>query len=603
MKIRNIAIIAHVDHCKTTLVDQLIKKSNTLLEHEMLDERAMDSNSIEKERGITIFSKPTSIKYKDVKINILDTPGHADFGGEVERIMTLVDGVLLLVDAYEATMPQTRFVLKKALEAGLKPIVCINKVDKPNARIDFVLDSVFDLFVELGATDEQLDFKTVYTSALNGTASLSPDIKDQTENFDPIFDLIVKEVEEASTKFDDLFQFQATLMDFNTYIGKIAIGKILSGNVKVGDSLNCIDSSKSVKQFKVTKIFGYFGTKKQELESATTGDMVGIAGYTEVLVSDTFCSVESTNALPALRIDEPTLEMNFKVNNSPFAGTEGKFVTSSKIEERLSLETKRDVSLRVIKQDEETFLVKGRGELHLSIILENMRREGFELAVSKPQAIIKEIDGKKYEPYEELVIEVPTDYVGSIIEVLGRRNGNMDEMINLGDNTKLVYTIPARGLIGFMSIFMSLTHGYGIISHVFKEYRPYTSINVGERSLGVLVSMENGKSTAYASAALEDRGALFIEPGTNVYEGMIIGECNKENDLAVNIIKGKQLTNTRSSGKDNTVVLKKPRVMTLEVCLDYINSDELVEITPENIRLRKIILNTNERKKFDKKTK
>lgn len=601
--IKNIAIIAHVDHGKTTLVDQFITKTNDPSGHEKIAERAMDSNDLEKERGITIFSKPTSVQYKDVKINILDTPGHADFGGEVERIMKLVDGVLLVVDAYEGSMPQTRFVLKKALEANLKPIVCINKVDKENARVEYVLDNVFDLFAELGATDEQLDFKTVYTSAVNGTASLSDDLSKQTQSFDEVFQLIIDELPTQDCDVNLPLSFQATLMDYNEYIGKIAIGKILNGKISVGSTLSCIKTDGSIVQFKVSKLFGYQGVNKVEIKEAFAGDIVGVSGMTDVEVSDTFCDVGKEEQLPILKIDEPTIEMNFIVNNSPFAGTEGKNVTASKIASRLNKEQMKDVSLRVTKKDEDTFSVKGRGELHLSILLENMRREDFEIAVSKPNVIIKEIDGVMCEPFEEVTIEVHNDYIGNVIEALGRRNGVMDTMINDNEKTKLIYTVPSRGLIGFMSVFMTLTKGYGLISKSFKEYGPMVSSSVGERKLGVLVSMENGKATAYGIGNLESRGSLFVEPGVQVYEGMIVGECNKDEDLAINIVKGKQLTNTRSAGKDNTVVLKRPRQMDLETCIDYISSDELVEITPQNIRLRKKILNTNARKKADKRNK
>ena len=601
MKIRNVAIIAHVDHGKTTLVDQLLKKSGTFRDNEQVEVRAMDSNDIERERGITILAKTTSIHYDGYKINILDTPGHADFGGEVERIMNMVDGVLLLVDAYEGTMPQTRFVLKKALEAGVKPIVVINKVDKPTARVDKVLDEVIDLFIELGATEEQLDFKVAYVSALNGTASLDPDISTQSESYDDIFKLIIDEIPEPNADINGDLQFQPALLDYNEYVGRIGIGKVHSGTIKVNEMVSCVRLDGSIKQFRIQKLFGFEGLKRIEINEADAGDIVAIAGLMDISVGETICNVGKEKALPILRIDEPTLKMTFMVNNSPFVGREGKIITARKIGERLFKETQRDVSLKVEEASNESWTVSGRGELHLSILIENLRREGFELQVSKPEVIIKEIDGVKCEPYEDVQIEVSDDCVGNVIEALGLRGGKMDNMSNVNNLIRLNYTIPSRGLIGFNTNFMTLTKGYGILNHSFKEYLPVEDINSTERKVGVLVSTESGKATAYALGQLEDRGVMFIEPGTEVYEGMIVGECNRENDLAINVVKGKQLTNTRASGSDHTVVLKRPRPLTLEYCLDYINSDELVEITPENIRLRKFILNTELRKKFDAK--
>lgn len=601
MNIRNIAIIAHVDHGKTTFVDQLLKKSGTFRENENVEERVMDSNDIERERGITILAKTTAIKYDGYRINILDTPGHADFGGEVERIMNMVDGVMLLVDAYEGTMPQTRFVLKKALEAHVKPIVVINKVDKPTARVDKVLDEVIDLFIELGATDEQLDFKVAYVSALNGTASLDPDINTQQESYDDIFKLIISEIPEPKVNPDKPLQFQPALLDYNDYVGRIGIGLVKSGEIKVNEMVSCVRLDGSKKQFRIQKLFGFLGLKRVEIESAKAGDIIAIAGLADISVGETVCEVGKEEALPVLRIDEPTLKMTFMTNNSPFAGREGKFITASKVGERLFKETQRDVSLKVEQSGNESWTVSGRGELHLSILIENMRREDYELQVSKPEVIIKEIDGVKYEPYEDVQIEVPEESVGPVIEALGLRGANMDNMTNVNNLVRLNYTIPSRGLIGFTTDFMTMTKGYGIINHTFKEYLPVQGVHIGERKLGVLVSMENGKATAYSIGNLEDRGVMFIEPGTEVYEGMIVGECNRENDLAVNVVKGKQLTNTRAAGSDHTVVLKRPRPITLEYCLDYINSDELVEITPESIRLRKQILNTEQRKKFDAK--
>ena len=597
-KIKNIAIIAHVDHGKTTLVDQLLKQSGTFRENETVDERAMDSNDIERERGITILAKTTAINYKDYRINILDTPGHADFGGEVERIMNMVDGVLLVVDAYEGTMPQTRFVLKKALEAGVTPIVVVNKIDKETARPLEVVDEVLDLFIELGADESQLEFPVIYASGIKGTSSFDPDVKTQKETMEPIFETIINHIPSPKHEEGSL-QFQPALLDYNDFVGRIGIGVVKRGNIKVNEMVSCVRLDGSIKQFRIAKMFGYIGLKRIEITEAEAGDIIAIAGLPDISVGETVCELGKEEALPLLRIDEPTLQMTFGVNTSPFVGREGKIITARKIEERLLKETERDVSLKVIPNDNESFIVSGRGELHLSILIENMRREGFELQVSKPVVIIKEIDGVKCEPFEDVQIDVPEEYVGNVIEALGNREGTMENMTNHENQVRLLYTIPSRGLIGFSTEFMTMTKGYGMMSHTFKEYRKMTSSNVGERKLGVLVSMENGKATAYALGALEDRGVMFVEPGTDVYEGMIVGEHSHEDDLAVNPVKGKNLTNTRSSSKDHTVVLKRPRQMSLEYCLDYINSDELVEVTPLNFRLRKKILNTAERKKYN----
>ena len=599
MKIRNIAIIAHVDHGKTTFVDKLLQKSGTFRDNEQVNERAMDNNDIERERGITILAKTTAINYKDYRINILDTPGHADFGGEVERIMNMVDGVMLLVDAYEGPMPQTRFVLKRAIEAGVKPIVVINKVDKPTSRIDKVIDEVIDLFIELGATDEQLDFKTCFVSSINGTCSLNKDLDTQSEDFTPIFDLIIDEIPEPRVIEGDDLLFQPVLLDYNDYVGRIGIGLVKSGKVRVNEMVSCVRLDGSKKQFRIQKLFGFLGLKRIEISEACAGEIVAIAGLADISVGETVCNLGKEKALPTLKIDEPTLQMTFMTNNSPFVGLDGKLLTASKIEERLFKETQRDVSLKVESTGNESWLVSGRGELHLSILIENLRREGFELQVSKPEVIIKEIDGVKCEPYEDLQIEVKEEDVGPVIEALGVRGAIMQNMSNFENLIRLNYIIPSRGLLGFTTEFMTMTKGYGILNHTFSEYKPIENISIGERKLGVLVSMENGKSTAYALASLEDRGIMFIEPGTSVYEGMIVGECNRENDLAVNVVKGKQLTNMRAAGSDHTVVLKRPRQLTLEYCLEYINSDELVEITPNYIRLRKKILNTEQRKKVD----
>ena len=600
--IRNVAIIAHVDHGKTTLVDQLLKQSGTFRENEQVDVRVMDSNDLEKERGITILAKTTAINYKDYRINILDTPGHADFGGEVERIMNMVDGVLLVVDAYEGTMPQTRFVLKKALEAHVTPILVVNKIDKPTARPVQVVDEVLDLFIELGADEDQLDFPVVYASALAGTSSYDADLSTQKETMEPILDTIIKTIPAPSNEEGSL-QFQPALLDYNDFVGRIGIGVVKRGKIKTNEMVSCVRLDGSIKQFRIAKIFGFIGLKRIEINEAEAGDIIAISGLPDISVGETVCEIGKEDALPLLRIDEPTLQMTFGVNTSPFVGREGKLVTARQIEDRLRKETERDVSLKVAPYDNESFIVSGRGELHLSILIETMRREGYELQVSKPEIIVKEENGVKCEPFEDVQIDVPEEYVGSVIESLGNREGIMENMSNHDNQVRLIYTIPSRGLIGFSTEFMTMTKGYGMISHTFKEYRPMLGNKVGERSLGVLVANEQGKSTAYALGGLEDRGVMFIEPGVDVYEGMIVGEHTHENDLAVNVVKGKNLTNTRSAGKDHTVVLKRPRKMSLEVCLDYINRDELVEVTPENYRLRKRILNTNERKKYDSKQK
>ena len=597
--IRNIAIIAHVDHGKTTIVDQLLKQSGTFRDNENVEIRVMDSNDIERERGITILAKTTAIDHNGCRINILDTPGHADFGGEVERIMNMVDGVLLVVDAYEGTMPQTRFVLKKALEAGVTPILVVNKIDKDTARPKQVVDEVIDLFIELGADIEQLEFPVVYMSAINGTSSLDPDKNTQKPTMDPLLDLIVDYIPAPKVEKEGHLQFQPALLDYNDFVGRIGIGVVKRGKIKVNQQVSCMRLDGTTKQFRVQKLFGFLGLKRIEIEEAEAGDIVAIAGLPDISVGETVCEVGHEEALPNLRIDEPTLQMTFGANTSPFVGREGKLVTANKIKERLMKETEKDVSLRVEPNDNESFIVSGRGELHLSILIENMRREGFELQVSKPQVIKKEIDGVMCEPYEDVMIEVPEENVGTVIEALGNREGEMVNMTNHENQVRLNYLVPSRGLIGFSTEFMTMTKGYGILNHTFKEYKKVAGTSVGERKLGVLVSMENGQSTAYALGQLEDRGVMFIEPGTEVYEGMIVGEHSHENDLAVNVVKGKNLTNTRSAGKDHTVVLKRPRQISLEYCLDYINSDELVEVTPLNFRMRKRILNTSERKKFD----
>lgn len=604
MNLRNIAIIAHVDHGKTTLVNQLLKNSGTFRDNEKIEDRAMDSNDIERERGITILAKTTSVIYKDTKINILDTPGHADFGGEVERIMHMVDGCLLLVDAFEGTMPQTRFVLKKALEAHVKPIVVVNKVDRPNANPKKAVDEVLSLFIELGAPEEFLDFQVAYTSALNGTSSTSPNAQDQKPGMDPIFDLIVKEIPAPSVDETKPLQLQFTLLDYNDYVGRMGIGRIQQGSIKVGEMVSCARLDGSVKNFKILKLIGYQGLKKVEIEEAHAGEIVAVAGLPDIFVGETVCALNNVDPLPPLHIDEPTLQMTFGTNSSPFSGRDGKLLTARKIEERLFKEKERDVSLKVERvQNSESWVVSGRGELHLGILIENMRREGFELEVSRPKVIIKEIDGVNCEPYEDLSIEVPNDFVGDIMTSLGTRDAELIDMDSDDSNTKINYVIPSRGLIGFITNFLTLTKGYGIIAHTFKEYRPCKDRNIGERQIGVLVATEKGVSTPYALQHVEERGIMFIGPTTEIYEGMIVGENKYNGDLAVNVCQTKNLTNQRSANKDQTVVLKVPRKMTLEACLDYINSDELVEITPTTFRMRKKILNTAERKKWEAKNK
>ena len=600
MNIRNIAIIAHVDHGKTTLVDQLLRCSGTFRSNEEVADRVMDSNDIERERGITILAKTTAINYKDYRINILDTPGHADFGGEVERIMHMVDGCLLLVDAFEGTMPQTRFVLKKALEAGVKPIVVVNKVDRPNADPQRVVDEVLELFIELGASEDLLDFKVVYTSALKGTSSYYPDPSDQKPGMDPVFETIIEEIPEPNVDEEGSFQFQPALLDYNDFVGRIGIGCIKRGTVHVNDMVSCLRLDGTSVNFRIQKLYGFIGLKRLEIDEAHAGEIVAIAGLPDLNVGETVVTPGSKDALPLLRIDEPTLQMTFGTNTSPFAGRDGKLLTARKIEERLYREIQRDVSLKFVRvPNSETWVVSGRGELHLSILIENMRREGFELQVSKPEVIIKQIDGVDCEPYAEVQIDVPNDYLGTIMESMGSREAELITMDSNDLNTRLHYVIPSRGLLGFMTNFLTLTKGYGIINHTFLEYRPMTNKRVGERSVGVLVSTETGQVTGYALQKLEDRGTMFVEPGDEVYEGMIVGENKYEIDLAVNAIQSKNLTNMRAAGSDHTVVLKAPRKMSLEACLDYINSDELVEITPKCYRLRKKILNTVERKKYD----
>ncbi|PIC06137.1 translational GTPase TypA [Anoxybacillus flavithermus] len=601
--IRNIAIIAHVDHGKTTLVDQLLRQSGTFRANEQVEERALDRNDLERERGITILAKNTAIQYKGTRINILDTPGHADFGGEVERIMRLVDGVLLVVDAYEGCMPQTRFVLKKALEQNLTPIVVVNKIDREFARPHEVVDEVIDLFIELGASEDQLEFPVVYASAINGTASLDPDKQDA--DMTALFETIIEHIPAPPDNSDEPLQFQVALLDYNDYVGRIGIGRIFRGRMQVGQQVALMKLDGSVKTFRVTKLFGFLGLKRIEIEEAKAGDLVAVSGMEDINVGETVCPLDAQEALPPLRIDEPTLQMTFLVNNSPFAGREGKHVTARKIEERLRLQLETDVSLRVEPTDSpDAWIVSGRGELHLSILIENMRREGFELQVSKPEVIMKEIDGVMCEPVERVQIDIPEEYTGAIMESLGARKGEMVDMINNGNGqVRLIFLVPARGLIGYRTEFMSLTRGYGILNHSFDSYQPAIQGQIGGRHQGVLISMETGKATAYGIMQVEDRGVIFIEPGTEVYEGMIVGEHSRDNDLVVNVCKMKHVTNVRSSTKEQTVTMKKPRLMTLEEALEYLNDDEYCEVTPQSIRLRKKILDKNEREKIAKKKK
>lgn len=602
--IRNIAIIAHVDHGKTTLVDELLKQSHTLDARTQLQERAMDSNALEKERGITILAKNTAVEYNGTKINIMDTPGHADFGGEVERIMKMVDGVLLVVDAYEGTMPQTRFVLKKALEQKVTPIVVVNKIDKPSARPEHVVDEVLELFIELGADDDQLDFPVVYTSALNGTSSLSSDPADQEKTMAPVFDTILEHIPAPIDNSDEPLQFQVSLLDYNEYVGRIGIGRVFRGTIRVGDQVALMKLDGDVKKFRVTKIFGFFGLKRLEIEEAKAGDLIAVSGMEDIFVGETVTPADHQEALPILHIDEPTLQMTFLVNNSPFAGREGKFVTARKIEERLMAQLQTDVSLRVDPIGPDSWIVSGRGELHLSILIENMRREGYELQVSRPEVIEREIDGVKCEPFERVQIDTPEEYMGAVIESLGMRKAEMQDMINTGNGqVRIIFLAPARGLIGYTTEFLSMTRGYGIMHHTFDQYLPMIQGQIGGRHHGALVSIDTGKATTYSIMSIEERGTVFVEPGTEVYEGMIVGENSRDNDLTVNITKAKQMTNVRSATKDQTAVIKKPKILTLEESLEFLNDDEYCEVTPESIRLRKQILNKNEREKAAKKRK
>lgn len=597
--IRNIAIIAHVDHGKTTLVDALLKQSHTFRDNEKVAERVMDSNDLEKERGITILSKNTSIKYNNVKINIVDTPGHADFGGEVERVLKMVDSVLLVVDSYEGPMPQTKFVLKKALELGLKPIVVINKIDKPDARPEAVIDEVFELFLELGANDEQLDFSIIYASARNGFARY--EVEDTNEDMIPLFDTILEKVDCPEGYIDAPLQMLVTTLDSNEYVGRIALGRIHRGKVKKNQQVTLVRKDGSSSNYRVSALFVYDGLKRVETEEAGFGDIVALAGVPDANIGETIADTQNPEALPFVEIDEPTLSMNFMVNDSPFAGQEGEFITSRHLRDRLMKELETNVSLRVKEITPDCFEVSGRGELHLSVLIETMRREGYELQVSKANVIFKEENGKKMEPMEYLTIDVPEEFMGPVMEKMGPRKGEMVNMTSaVNGYTRLEFVIPARGLIGFRNEFMTDTKGNGIMNHVFHGYAPYKG-EIPGRNRGSIVSFEQGDSIAYGLFNAQERGSLFIGAGVPVYQGMIVGVCGRADDLDINVCKGKKLTNTRASGSDEALKLVPPIEMTLEQALEFINSDELVEVTPQNIRMRKIELDPNQRKRNNRK--
>jgi GTP-binding protein len=594
--IRNIAIIAHVDHGKTTLVDCLLKQSGTFEAHEKVGERIMDSNAIEKERGITILAKNCAIDYGGTRINVVDTPGHADFGGEVERVLSMVDGVLLLVDAVEGPMPQTRFVTRKALGLGLKAIVVVNKIDRPGARPGWVIDQTFDLFDKLGATDEQLDFPVIYASALQGWASL--DATTQQPDMAPLFEAVLKYVPEPKTDAEGPLQMQVSTLDYNSYVGRIGIGRIRRGTVKPGMTVVMREGDQDRGTGKIAQVLAFKGLARDTVESAGAGDIVAITGLPEINIGITICDPATPEGLPAISVDEPTLAMNFQVNSSPLAGREGKFVTSRQIRERLMRELESNVALRVEETgDADVFRVSGRGELHLTILIENMRREGYEVAVSRPQVLLKQIDGVTHEPYEALTVDVEEAHQGGVMEALGQRRAEMKDMSMDGHGrVRIDYRVPARGLIGFQGEFMNLTRGSGLMSHVFDGYAPMRG-EISERRNGVLVSMENGDAVAYALWSLQERGKLFVSHGEKIYEGMIIGIHSRENDLVVNPIKTKKLTNVRASGKDDAILLTPPIELTLEYAVEFIADDELVEVTPKSIRIRKRFLTENERKR------
>ncbi len=596
-KLRNIAIIAHVDHGKTTLVDELLRQSGTFAAHEKVDDRVMDSNELEKERGITILAKNTAIDWNGYHINIVDTPGHADFGGEVERVLSLVDSVLLLVDAVDGPMPQTRFVTQKAFALGLNPIVVINKIDRPAARPDWVIDQTFDLFDRLGATDEQLDFPIVYASALNGYSSLESDIS--SGDMTPLFETIIEKVSPPKVDLEAPFQMQVVTLDYNTYVGVIGIGRIQQGTVKNKMPLTLINRDGETRNVRILQIFGFHGLERVEVPEAQAGDIIAFTGIEKLQISDTLCDPDAVQMMPAINVDEPTVTMTFQVNNSPFAGKEGKFVTSRQIRERLDKELQHNVALRVENtSDPDKFKVSGRGELHLSILIENMRREGFELGVSRPEVILKEIDGEMCEPFEMVTIEVEEVHQGTIMEKLGERKGDLENMVPDGKGRiRLEYMMPSRGLIGFQTEFMTATSGSGLLYHVFDHYGPMKKGELGVRKRGVLISMVKGKALAFALFNLQERGELFLVHADEVYEGMLVGIHSRKNDLVVNPTKAKQLTNIRAAGTDENLVLTKIQKMTLEQALEFIDEDELVEVTPKSIRLRKKMLTEIERKR------
>ena len=596
-KLRNIAIIAHVDHGKTTLVDKLLQQSGTLDERAVPTERLMDSNDLEKERGITILSKNTAIDWNGYHINIVDTPGHADFGGEVERVLSMVDSVLLLVDAVEGPMPQTRFVTQKAFDLGLKPIVVVNKIDKPGSRPDWVVDQTFDLFDRLGATDEQLDFPIVYASAIQGYASLESDVRDG--DMTPLFETIVKEVSAPDVDIDGTFQMQVTSLDYNSYVGVIGVGRIKRGKIKKNANMTIIDHEGKRRNGRVLQIFGFLGLERVEVEEAEAGDIIAFTGIENLGISDTLCDPANVEALPALSVDEPTVSMTFQVNKSPLAGKDGKFVTSRQIKDRLERELVHNVALRVEPTDDpDKFRVSGRGELHLSVLIETMRREGYELGVSRPEVIIKDVDGDKHEPFEQLTVDVEDQHQGGVMEKLGIRGGDLKNMMPDGKGrVRLDYIMPARGLIGFRTEFMTATQGTGLIYSVFDHYGPVKKGDYGKRINGVLISNGAGKAVGYSLFTLQDRGRLFVSHGDELYEGMVIGIHARDNDLVVNPLKGKQLTNVRASGTDENIVLSPPIKQTLEQALEFIDDDELVEVTPHFIRLRKKHLLEHERKR------
>ncbi|GGD92103.1 translational GTPase TypA [Caballeronia grimmiae] len=601
--LRNIAIIAHVDHGKTTLVDQLLRQSGTFRENQQVAERVMDSNDIEKERGITILAKNCAVEYEGTHINIVDTPGHADFGGEVERVLSMVDSVLLLVDAVEGPMPQTRFVTKKALALGLKPIVVVNKVDRPGARIDWVINQTFDLFDKLGATEEQLDFPIVYASGLNGFAGLNPDVREGTMR--PLFEAILEHVPVRPADPDGPLQLQITSLDYNSYVGRIGVGRVARGRIRPGMQVAVRSGPDgAILNRKINQVLSFHGLERVQVEEAQAGDIVLINGIEEIGIGVTICAPENPEALPMITVDEPTLTMNFLVNSSPLAGKEGKFVTSRQIRDRLTKELNHNVALRVKDTgDETTFEVSGRGELHLTILVENMRREGYELAVSRPRVVLQEIDGVKCEPYENLTVDIEDQHQGGVMEELGRRKGEMLDMTSDGrGRTRLEYKISARGLIGFQSEFLTLTRGTGLMSHTFDSYAPVKEGSVGERRNGVLISQDDGAAVAYALWKLQDRGRMFVSPGDALYEGMIIGIHSRDNDLVVNPIKGKQLTNVRASGTDEAVRLVPPIQLSLEYAVEFIDDDELVEVTPQSIRLRKRHLKEHERRRASRES-